>query len=110
MLQRLLGEFLEVDGVDQATAIDDRGRLLSSVGAEGQLPSTQRAVDLTVAALDIAQGSQLGELHEVWVEGEATTCIDIVTLSHLDALWNQRKHRSLASQRRPIASTTGHNP
>lgn len=79
MLQRLLGEFLKVDGVDQATAIDDRGRLLSSVGAEGQLPSTQRAVDLTVAALDIAQGSKLGELHEVWVEGEATTCIDIIT-------------------------------
>ena len=32
MLQRLLGEFLNVDGVEQATAIDDRGRLLSSVG------------------------------------------------------------------------------
>lgn len=79
MLHRLLGEFLNVDGVEQATAIDDRGRLLSSVGAEGQLPSTQRAVDLTVAALDAAQGSHLGELHEVWVEGEATTCIDIVT-------------------------------
>ena len=79
MLHRLLGEFLNVDGVQQATAIDDRGRLLSCVGTEGQLPSTQRAVDLTVAALDAAQGSQLGELHEVWVESEATTCIDIIT-------------------------------
>ena len=79
MLQRLLGEFLNVDGVQQATAIDDRGRLLSSVGTEGQLPPTQRAVDLTVAALDAAQGSQFGELHEVWVEGEAMTCIDIIT-------------------------------
>ena len=38
MLQRLLTEFLSVNGVEQATAIDDRGRLLSSVGAEGQLP------------------------------------------------------------------------
>ena len=79
MLQRLLSEFLNVGGVEQATAIDDRGRLLSSVGTEGQLPPTQRAVDLTVAALDAAQGSEFGELQEVWIEGEATTCIDIVT-------------------------------
>ena len=40
---------------------------------------TQRAVDLTVAALDSAQGSNLGELQEVWVEGTTTTCIDIIT-------------------------------
>ena len=79
MLQRLLTEFLTVDGVEQAAAIDDRGRLLSSVGAEGQLPLTQRAVDLTVAALDSAKGSNLGDLQEVWVEGDTTTCIDIVT-------------------------------
>ena len=45
MLQRLLGEFLNVNGVDQATVIDDRGRLLSCVGGEGQLPLTQRAVE-----------------------------------------------------------------
>ena len=35
MLQRLLLEFLKVDGVDQATVIDDRGKLLSCVGPEG---------------------------------------------------------------------------
>ncbi|GIR76707.1 MAG: hypothetical protein CM15mP78_14060 [Candidatus Poseidoniales archaeon] len=38
MLQRLLGEFLNVNGVDQATVIDDRGRLLSCVGGEGSSP------------------------------------------------------------------------
>jgi len=79
MLQRLLSEFLNVEGVEQATAIDDRGRLLSSVATEGQLPLTQRAVDVTVASLDVAQGSDLGDLQEVWIEGQTTTCIDIVT-------------------------------
>ena len=79
MLQRLLGEFLNVNGVDQATVIDDRGRLLSCVGGEGQLPLTQRAVELTVAALDAVQNSGLGDLQEVWVEGKASTCIDIIT-------------------------------
>ena len=79
MLQRLLGEFLNVNGVDQATVIDDRGRLLSCVGGEGKLPLTQRAVELTVAALDAVQNSGLGDLQEVWVEGKASTCIDIIT-------------------------------
>ena len=39
MLQRLLGEFLNVNGVDQATVIDDHGRLLSCVGGEAGSPS-----------------------------------------------------------------------
>ena len=37
MLQRLRG-FLKIDGVEQAMMVDDRGKLLSSVGPEGQLP------------------------------------------------------------------------
>ena len=47
MLQRLLSEFLKVDGVVQAMMMDDRGALLSSVGMEGRRhqfskPSTSR--------------------------------------------------------------------
>ncbi len=79
MLQRLLSEFLRVDGVHQATMIDDRGKLMSSVATEGQLPHTERAVELTVAALDVAQGCTHGDLQEVWVEGEAQAFVDILT-------------------------------
>jgi len=79
MLQRLLGEFLKVNGVHQATMIDDRGKLMSSVAAEGQLPHTQQAVELTVAALDVAQGYHQGDLQEVWMEGEGLALVDILT-------------------------------
>jgi hypothetical protein len=79
MLQRLLGEFLKVNGVYQATMIDDRGKLMSSVAAEGQLPHTQQAVELTVAALDVAQGYHQGDLQEVWMEGEGLALVDILT-------------------------------
>jgi len=79
MLQRLLTEFLKVKGVNQATVFDDRGKLLSCVGAEGELPQTERAVEMTVAALDATHGHRFGDLQEVWVEGDAYTMIDIVT-------------------------------
>ena len=79
MLQRLLGEFLKVNGVHQATMIDDRGKLMSSVAAEGQLHHTQQAVELTVAALDVAQGYHQGDLQEVWMEGEGLALVDILT-------------------------------
>ena len=79
MLQRLLGEFLNVNGVDQAMMMDDRGSLLSSVGGEGQTPPRNVRLNLTVAALDAVQHHDQGDLHEVWVEGKASTCIDIIT-------------------------------
>tara|TARA_B100000900_G_scaffold339304_1_gene301713 strand:- start:17410 stop:17751 length:342 start_codon:yes stop_codon:yes gene_type:complete len=79
MLQPLLSEFLKVEGVHQATMIDDRGKLMSSVATEGQLPHTDRAVELTVAALDVAQGCGYGDLQEVWVEGKTQTFVDILT-------------------------------
>ena len=69
MLQRLLGEFLKIEGVDQAMMMDDRGKLLSSVGPEGQLPPVNRAVELTVAALDAVQHHDQGDMHELWIEG-----------------------------------------
>ena len=79
MLQRLLGEFLKIDGVEQAMMMDDRGKLLSSVGPEGQLPPVERAVELAVAALDAVQQHDQGDLHELWIEGDDQVLIDVLT-------------------------------
>ena len=43
MLQRLLTGFLEQEGVEQAVMFDDRGRLMASVGQQGQLPALEHA-------------------------------------------------------------------
>ena len=79
MLQRLLSEFLNQAGIEQAMMFDDRGRLLSAVAPKGQLPATDRAVSLTSAAHDSSQQLGLGDLHEVWIEGDETVMIDIIT-------------------------------
>ena len=79
MLQRLLGEFLKIDGVEQAMMMDDRGKLLSSVGPEGQLPPIEQAVELAVAALDAVQHHDQGDLHELWIEGDDQVLIDVLT-------------------------------
>jgi hypothetical protein len=79
MLQRLLAEFLHHEGVEQALVFDDRGRMLSSVAKQGVLPATEQAVDLTVLALAATQHTNFGELHEVWLEGDQTTLIDVIT-------------------------------
>lgn len=79
MLRRLLGEFLKIDGVEQAMMMDDRGKLLSSVVAEGQTPPVNQAVELTVAALDAVQHHDQGDVQELWIEGEKQVLIDILT-------------------------------
>ncbi|MGB1587871.1 MAG: hypothetical protein ACPHJD_03540 [Poseidonia sp.] len=79
MLQRLLAEFLKLEGLHQALVIDDRGRLVSSVGASGSLPLTQQTVELTSAALDASMQNAYGDLHEVWIEGQSQTLIDVLT-------------------------------
>ena len=110
MLQRLLGEFLKVTGVHQATMIDDRGKLMSRVAAEGQLPAIQKAVELTVAALDVAQGHEHGDLQEVWAEGETLAFVDILTpyrivmLSGKDG--NIARWRHMMDHLRPQLATT----
>lgn len=79
MLQRLLTEFLSHSGIEQALMIDDRGRLLSSIGRQGAFPATDRAIAVASAALDTTQRLGLGDLHEVWIEGEETVMLDVVT-------------------------------
>ena len=36
-------------------------------------------MELTVAALDVAQGYHQGDLQEVWMEGEGLALVDILT-------------------------------
>ena len=79
MLQRLLAEYLRHDGLTQAVVLDDMGRMLSSVGHQGELPKTDRAIHLTNAALNAAQHTGFGDLHELWIEGKDTTVIDVLT-------------------------------
>ena len=110
MLQPLLSEFLKVNGVHQATMIDDRGKLMSSVAAQGQLPHTQQAVELTVAALDVAQGYHLGDLREVWMEGEGLALVDILTPYRIVMLsgngGNIARWRHAMDHMRPQLATT----
>ena len=69
MLQRLLSELVKMESLDQAMVVDDRGRLLASVGSQGKLPPTQTVVSMASAALSASQHTALGDLHEVWFEG-----------------------------------------
>lgn len=79
MLNRLLTVLFEKEGLDEVSMIDDMGRLLSSVTLAGRLPDVTAHVDLLINALEVQQQMGLGDLHEVWVEGEGRTLIDVVT-------------------------------
>ena len=110
MLQHLLSEFLNVEGVEQAIMVDDRGRLLSSVGQEGMLPKTDRAVELAVAALEATQGRSEGDLQEVWIEGEQSTLLDILTPYRIVMLTGKRSNiarwrHSMDHLRQQLATT-----
>ena len=79
MLNRLLTVLLDKEGLDEVSIIDDMGRLLSSVTKAGRLPEVTEHVGLLIGALETQQRMGLGELHEIWIEGDARTLIDIVT-------------------------------
>ncbi len=89
MLQRVLAGFLQVEGVETAMMLDDRGHLLSSVGPSGMLPAVESTVTLTSAAFDAAQSLGRGELLEVWCEGTQRTMVDIITPFRIVALHGQ---------------------
>lgn len=92
MLQRLLAEFLHLEGLSHAMMIDDRGLLLSSVCKQGVVPSPQHLVEMTSAALNAAQHNSQGELWEIWIEGKTTTLIDILTPYRILMLQGQSPH------------------
>ncbi|RJU88759.1 MAG: hypothetical protein DWC07_07180 [Candidatus Poseidoniales archaeon] len=79
MLNRVLTVLLEKESLDEVSMIDDMGRLLSSVTRAGRLPAADAHVALLIDALEAQQRMGLGDLHEVWVEGNDRTLIDIVT-------------------------------
>jgi hypothetical protein len=110
MLQRLLAEFLRHEGLEQALVFDDRGRMLSSVAKQGILPDTERAVDLTVLALAATQHTGFGELHELWLEGDATTLIDVLTPYRILMLQGTSSHvarwrHTIDHMRKQLATT-----
>ncbi len=110
MMQRLLSEFLNHEGVHHALVIDDRGLLLSSVGPKGTLPPVQRTVELTSAALDASMDCDFGDLHEVWIEGSETTIIDVLTphrilMLHGDGGHAARWRHSIDRLRKQLATT-----
>ena len=92
MLQRLLTELVKMESLDQAVVIDDRGRLLASVGPQGQLPPTQDIVSMASAALTASQHVGLGDLHEVWFEGSTTVMLDILTPYRILMLQGEQGH------------------
>lgn len=79
MLQRLLSALTTQKGVEQALMVDDRGRLMASIGQSGTVPDVEPLVQMTSTALEATQHLGLGELYEIWEEGETRTMIDIVT-------------------------------
>ena len=92
MLQRLLAELLKMDSLEQALVIDDRGRLLASVGPQGKLPPTQDVIAMASAALTTSQFAGVGDLHEVWFEGPTTVMLDILTPYRILMLKGQEGH------------------
>ena len=79
MLQRLLSALTTQKGVEQVLMVDDRGRLMASVGQTGTVPDVERMVLITSTAFEATQNLGLGELYEIWEESETRTMIDIVT-------------------------------
>ena len=92
MLQRLLSELVKMESLDQAMVVDDRGRLLASVGSQGKLPPTQTVVSMASAALSASQHAALGDLHEVWFEGTTTVLLDILTPYRILMLQGEQGH------------------
>ncbi|MEK9651143.1 MAG: hypothetical protein VW102_03000 [Poseidonia sp.] len=110
MLHRLLAEFLRHDDLTQAVVIDDMGRMLSSVGEQGALPPTNEAIHLTNAALSAAQHTEFGTLHELWIEGQDTTVIDVLTPYRILMLKGKNGHlarwrHSTDRMRKQLATT-----
>jgi len=110
MLQRLLTGVLEQEGVEQAVMFDDRGRLMASVSRQGQLPALEDAVALTSAALSACVEHELGDLYEIWSEGEQRTMIDVITPYRILMLKGQggrlaRWRHSVDHRRRQLATT-----
>ena len=109
MLQRVLSGLLRVEGVEQAMLIDNNGQLLASVGDEGILPPLDKAIKITTAALECAYASQIGDVFEIWCEGQERMMIDIASPNRIVVLSGKngrlaRWRHALDRDRRIIAT------
>ncbi|MBT4070972.1 MAG: hypothetical protein HOL72_07330 [Euryarchaeota archaeon] len=109
MLQRVLAGLLRIEGVDQAMLIDDNGHLLASVGDEGILPPLEKAIKITTAALECAYASKIGDVFEIWCEGQERMMIDIASPNRIVVLSGKggrlaRWRHALDRDRRIIAT------
>ena len=78
MLQRALAGLCRLDGVDHAMLLDNSGQLISSVGQEGIFAPVDQASEMILAAQETAHALGLGQVYEVWCEGESRMVIDAV--------------------------------
>ena len=110
MLQRVLANLVKTEGVEQAMLLDERGSLLACVGNEGKVPPTESAIQATNIAIELSAALDLGELYEIWCEGDERMMIDIARPGRIVVLTGRggrlaRWRHALDRNRRIIATT-----
>ena len=110
MLQRVLAGLIRTEGVRQAMLLDERGALLACVGSEGRTPPIDQAVSTVKMANELCTSLGLGNLYEVWCEGNDRMMIDIACPERIVVLTGQggrlaRWRHALDRNRRIIATT-----
>ena len=110
MLQRVLAGLTKTEGVEQAMLLDERGTLLACVGDEGKTPQTDIAIAATNMATELCAALDLGDLYEIWCEGDERMMIDIARPGRIVVLTGRggrlaRWRHALDRNRRIIATT-----
>lgn len=110
MLQRVLAGFVRLEGVEQAMLIDDTGQLLASVGEEGILPPFEDAVEMIHVAQETGHALGLGQVYEVWSEGDKRMILDVAAPNRIAVLSGEggrlaRWRHALDRDRRILATT-----
>ena len=110
MLQRVLAALTKTEGVEQAMLLDARGSLLACVGDEGKTPPVDIAMNTVKMATELCTSLDLGNLYEVWCEGNDRMMIDIACPERIVVLSGQggrlaRWRHALDRNRRIIATT-----
>lgn len=82
MLQRVLGDLLKTEGVDQTLLFHRHNGLISSVVEEGFMPPVERLMGLIDKAESSCGVSGLGEFFEFWLESEEKIMINRIDNLH----------------------------
>ncbi len=110
MLQRVLAGLTTIEGVQQAMLIDNKGHLMACVGDEGQMPPLETATEITTLALETCSALAIGQLYEVWCEGDSRMMIDMAGPDRIVVLCGKegrlaRLRHALDRDRRILATT-----